>query len=207
MNDNILVQDEIDKGRGSLMATNEYHFITTWRVPSTVAEISEILGDAADLMRWWPSVYLNVEVTAPGDARGIGKTVNLYTKGWLPYTLRWHFHVTEIRADGFSLEAHGDFEGVGIWTFTQRGDEVEVVYDWRINAEKPLLKTFSFIMKPIFSANHHWAMQMGERSLKLELARRHAPSAAERANVPPPPPPTPSSPFGLLRLALNRSAS
>jgi hypothetical protein len=29
-------------------------------------------------------------------------------------------------------------------------------------------------MKPIFAANHHWAMDQGERSLKLELARRHA---------------------------------
>jgi hypothetical protein len=27
-------------------------------------------------------------------------------------------------------------------------------------------------MKPIFSANHHWAMRMGEESLKLELQRR-----------------------------------
>ncbi len=189
------------------MAANEYHFVTIWRVSGTVAEVNDILSDAADLMRWWPSVYLQVEVTAPGDAQGIGKTVNLYTKGWLPYTLRWHFHVTDVRADSFALEAHGDFEGVGVWTFTQAGDEVEVAYDWRINAEKPLLKTFSFIMKPLFSANHRWAMQMGERSLKLELARRHAHTEAERASIPPPPAPTPGSLAGLLRQALTRRAT
>ncbi len=189
------------------MATNEYHFITRWEMPSTVAEVGEILGDAVDLMRWWPSVYLGVEVTVPGNGQGLGKEVSLYTKGWLPYTLRWYFIVTEIRADGFALEAHGDFEGRGIWTFTQRGDDVEIIYDWRINAEKPLLRTFSFIMKPIFSANHHWAMRMGEQSLRLELARRHAQTAEERARIAPPPPPTPNSLLGLLRLALSRPST
>jgi hypothetical protein len=61
------------------MATNEYHFITHWRVPGTVAEITEIIGNAPDLARWWPSVYLKVDQLAPGDARGLGKVVDLYT--------------------------------------------------------------------------------------------------------------------------------
>jgi len=43
---------------------------------------------------------------------------------------------------------------------------------WKIRADKPLLRDFSFLMKPLFSANHHWAMRKGEESLRLELARR-----------------------------------
>jgi len=45
-------------------------------------------------------------------------------------------------------------------------------------------------MKPIFAANHRWAMQKGEESLKLELARRHASNADELARIPAPPQPT-----------------
>jgi hypothetical protein len=30
------------------------------------------------------------------------------------------------------------------------------------------------LVKPAFAANHRWAMASGERSLGLELARRHA---------------------------------
>src|SRR5690242_5071551 len=102
------------------MATNDYHFITHWRVPGTVQEISDLLGDAAALMDWWPSVYLDVKITEMGDERGVGRVVKLYTKGFLPYTLQWQFRVTESRApNGFSLEAQGDFDGRGIWTFTQ----------------------------------------------------------------------------------------
>jgi hypothetical protein len=46
-------------------------------------------------------------------------------------------------------------------------------------------------MKPIFKANHHWAMARGEESLKLELARRHAAGDPTlEAVIPAPPGPT-----------------
>ncbi len=155
--------------------SNTYHFITYWRVHSSCQEISDILGDAPGLVRWWPSVYLDVQELEPGDENGIGKVVSLHTKGWLPYTLRWQFRVTENRQPhGFSLEAWGDFNGRGIWTFAQDGKWVDITYDWQIRADKPLLKHLSFLLKPIFSANHHWAMEKGRESLELELARRHA---------------------------------
>ena len=169
-------------------SSNEYHFITYWRVQSTVKEVSDILGDAPDLPRWWPAVYLDVRELEPGDDTGVGKVVDLYTKGWLPYTLRWQFRITEVDLPtGYTLEAWGDFVGRGIWHFEQDGDWVNVVYDWKIRAEKPLLKTFSGLMKPIFAANHRWAMQKGEESLLLELARRRAETLEARALIPPPP--------------------
>ena len=155
------------------MSANEYHFLTHWRVESTVEEVSDVLGDPLELPRWWPSVYLAVKQLEPGDADGIGRVVDLYTKGWLPYTLRWSFRVTESRRPyGFSLEAWGDFEGRGVWTFARAGRFVDITYDWRIRAEKPLLRYLSFLLKPIFSANHRWAMARGEESLRAELGRR-----------------------------------
>ena len=180
------------------MATNDYHFITQWRVESTLKEVSEIIGDAQGLARWWPSVYLDVDVLEQGDENGLGKVVDLYTKGWLPYTLRWQFRVTEVRPDGFTLVAWGDFDGRGIWTFEQDGAWVNITYDWKIKAEKPLLRYFSFIMKPIFSANHRWAMAKGEESLKLELARRHAANQEELALIPEPPRSTSTSSIPLI---------
>ena len=181
------------------MASNEYHFVTTWRIPATPREISEVLGDAPDLARWWPSVYLQVREVAPGDASGVGKVVSLWTKGLLPYTLRWQFTVTESRPPtGFRLDADGDFIGVGIWTLESvagpddpGGPATTVTYDWTVIADKGVLKRFSGVMKPIFSANHHWAMRRGEESLRLEIARRHGASdPAVAAMIPPPPGPT-----------------
>lgn len=173
------------------MATNDFQFVTHWRVPGTVEEVTQVLGNGPDLVRWWPSVYLDVVELAPGRADGLGRVTSLYTKGWLPYTLRWQFRVTEVQhPHGFSLEAWGDLTGRGVWAFRQDGDHVAITYDWRIRGDKPLFRYFSFLLKPLFSANHLWAMARGEESLKLELARRHAPSPEARARLPAPPGPT-----------------
>lgn len=169
----------------------DYHFITVWRVPGTCAEVADVLADARDLVRWWPSVYLDVQELEPGGADGVGRTIALFTKGWLPYTLRWQFRVTESDMPrGFSLTAAGDFVGRGIWRFEQDGDHARVVYDWRIEVTKPLLRRLSFLFKPVFAANHQWAMRMGEISLGLELARRRAATPDELARIPQPPAPT-----------------
>jgi hypothetical protein len=174
------------------MATNGYQFITHWRVRASLKEINEILGDAAGLSRWWPSVYLRVTELERGDPQsGVGRVIDLHTKGWLPYTLRWQLKITHSAfPDGFTLTAQGDFTGRGEWLFRQDGDWVEITYHWRVDAEKPLLKYLSFAMRPLFAANHKWAMRMGERSLQLELRRRRAKTQAERDAVPPPPGPT-----------------
>lgn len=183
------------------MADSNYHFITTWRVPGTLKEVIDIIANAPDLPRWWPSVYLEVKELEPGGERGIGKVVDLYTKGWLPYTLRWQFRVTEAHDLGFTLEAWGDFVGRGIWSFAQAGPDVLVTYDWKIEATKPLLRNLAWLMKPLFSANHRWAMAQGEQSLLLELARRRARTDIERDLLPAPPGPTRWWPAPALLLA------
>jgi len=153
---------------------NEYRFFTRWRVPGTTREVSDILEDVRSLPRWWPSVYLDVQVLDEGQgASHVGRRVELHTRGRLPYTLRWGFRVVESRApEGFVLEAHGDFVGRGEWALRQDGEEVDVSYDWRIRADKPLLRWLSFLLKPLFSWNHRWAMARGEESLRAELVRR-----------------------------------
>ena len=170
--------------------SSDYHFVTRWHVEGTREEVARVLGDPRELPRWWPSVYLEVRVLDEGGPDGVGRVVDLWTKGWLPYTLRWRFTTTENNHEnGLALRAEGDFVGEGRWLFTQVGDRVEAIYDWRIRAEKPLLRRLTWLMRPAFSANHRWAMERGEQSLRLELQRRRLP-AAEAALVAAPPGPT-----------------
>jgi hypothetical protein len=170
--------------------SNTYHFVTRWRVPGTCGEVADILGDPMSLVRWWPSVYLSVDELAPPGPGGVGRRVRLHTRGWLPYTLRWEFEVVESSyPHGFALVAAGDLEGRGAWTIAQDGGMVDVTYDWTVAAEKPLLRRLSFVLKPVFEANHRWAMAQGEKSLRLELERRRATSDQARSAVPPPPGP------------------
>ncbi|WP_461165281.1 SRPBCC family protein [Arthrobacter sp. R4-81] len=185
------------------MPGNDYDFFTVWRVPGTVDEVLAILTDAGSLPFWWPSVYLSV-VPEPstggdsaegdpgqdgdGDPTGAGQRYHLHTKGWLPYTLRWTMTPEgPATREGFALSATGDLTGTGRWSFSQDGPETVVTYRWQVSAEKPLLRRLGWLLKPVFSANHRWAMARGEESLTLELRRRRHAEAGTLDDVPPPP--------------------
>jgi hypothetical protein len=171
--------------------SSDYEFVTVWRVPGTIAEVTAVLSDGRTLPQWWPSVYLGVEPREDGDPENVGSVTDLHTKGWLPYTLRWSLTLTEPVTDtGFALSADGDLQGTGRWTFGQDGPEVVITYDWRVSAAKPLLRRLTWLLRPVFAANHRWAMARGEESLRLELRRRRAASEAQRDLVPAPPGPT-----------------
>jgi hypothetical protein len=186
----------------AIVAANQYQFVSRWRVEGTCGEVADVLGDLPALARWWPSVYLEAEElpsTRLDEGGRPRQRARVHTRGWLPYTLRWEFEIVESRyPHGSTLVATGDFDGRGEWTFVQDGRFVDVTYDWRLTAEKPLLRNLSFLMKPLFEANHRWAMAQGEESLKLELARRRATTEAARAHVPPPPGPVTYAGVALL---------
>ncbi|MGH9368604.1 MAG: SRPBCC family protein [Thermoanaerobaculia bacterium] len=181
------------------MGIHDYHMVTRWLVPGTPREVSDVLGNPGDLPRWWPSVYLEAEETAPAGADGVGRAVRLHTRGWLPYTLDWTLTVTESRDPyGFSFDAEGDFEGRGEWTFDSAGAWVGVTFDWRVEATKPLLRLLAPLFRRALEADHRWAMRRGEESLKLELERRRAASEWEKERIPAPPGPATRSGWILL---------
>jgi len=171
-----------------IRSQQDYHFVDKWRVEGDLKEVADIIEDALSLTRWWPSVYFEVRELEPGGDGGVGKLVELRAGGWLPYTLRIRFRtVASNYPHGFSMEATGDLEGTGIWTFEPDGNHVRVSYDWTIQANKPIIRRLSFLLKPIFRSNHNWTMKRGQESLKLELQRRRAVTPEQLSRIPPPP--------------------
>jgi len=184
------------------MADNAYHFVDRWRVEGDVKEVADILEDALALPRWWGSVYFDVKELEAGGEGGVGKLISLRAGGWLPYTLRINFRTIESRyPQGFTMDATGDLEGKGIWTFEQDGPFVNVTYDWTIKANKPIIEKLSFLLKPVFRSNHGWTMKRGEESLRLELLRRRAGVSEEIARIPP----APRASFIVRVLGLHRT--
>lgn len=150
-----------------------FHFITQWALDARVEEVYEIIKDSSSLSRWWPSVYLNVKTIYPGLANGVGKKVALLTRGYLPYTLRWDFEVIQIiPCKKIVLDAFGDLEGRGTWTFTPEEKGCLVVFDWDIRFRKKGLAWLSFLLRPVFRLNHRWAMKQGYESIKEEIRIR-----------------------------------
>jgi hypothetical protein len=146
---------------------------TCWQVAATVEEVAAILAEPERFPDWWPEVYLSVAELDPGGPDGTGRTVALHTRGRLPYTLRWQARVVESRRPrGWTVEATGDLVGRGTWRLEQRGDIADITYDWRVAVEKPLLKPLAPLLRPLYAANHRWAMARGLEGLQRELEAR-----------------------------------
>jgi cytochrome P450 len=184
------------------MTAGDYHYVSHWRVRGTVDEVTAVFNEPRELPRWWPAVYLEVNVLDPGDENQLGYTCECVSKGFLPYTIRWRSTTTEVRRPyGFTIAADGDFIGGGDWRFTQDGDWVDMVYDWRVGVGKRLLRYGAFALRPLYEMNHCWAMRKGEQSLQLELDRRRAATTQARAAIPAPPGPVPRWPFVAVTIA------
>jgi uncharacterized protein YndB with AHSA1/START domain len=157
------------------MATNAFHIVTTWHVTAPVDLVAAILTDAPSLPRWWPDVYRAATITAPGDARNIGRKVAFVAKGKLPYHINWTAEL--LSADlprTWEIAASGDLTGRGIWTLQQDGPVTVAHYDWQVHADRPLFRILSPVLAPVFAWNHRWAMARGEAGLQREVIRRRA---------------------------------
>jgi hypothetical protein len=156
------------------MPSTEYRFTSRWRVEGTPEVVFDLLHNSVDYVRWWPSVWLRADVVEPGDSNGVGRVVRFVSRGKLPYKLRWTARTVEAeRPSRIVIRAFGDFDGTGNWTMTTAGPrQVDIEYVWAIAANKPMLRYLSPVFRPMFEANHRWAMARGEESLRRELANR-----------------------------------
>ena len=57
------------------MAAHEFSIPTVWRLKAKAANVYAILNDPDEFVRWWPEVYLGVEVLREADASGKGRIV------------------------------------------------------------------------------------------------------------------------------------
>ena len=104
------------------MAAHEFSIPTVWRLKAAAADVYAILNDPEEFARWWPDVYLGVEVLREADIAGKGRIVRFLTKGKLPYRLRWQAEVLSSQAPNrMSIRATGDLDGRGEWRLYAAG--------------------------------------------------------------------------------------
>jgi uncharacterized protein YndB with AHSA1/START domain len=155
------------------MPANNYQFMTEWKIDAPREVLYEILRDGKDYPQWWPAVYLEAHHTPSGRADKLGDRVRFLTRGRLPYRLSWTAEVVRFEPpELIEIKATGDFDGRGIWRLASGKESTLITFDWRLRADKPLLKWLSPVLKPVFRWNHKWAMDRGIESLIKEVRRR-----------------------------------
>jgi uncharacterized protein YndB with AHSA1/START domain len=147
----------------------EYVFVDEWDVDAPQERVFDALVDARTYPEWWTPVYR--EVDSDGTP-GVGVSSRQKFKATLPYTLSTVSTIVRMdRPDGFEVDVVGDLRGHGVWTFTQNDGKVHVRFDWRVHADRALLRMLTPVLRPVFRWNHNVAIKAAMQGLE-PYARR-----------------------------------
>jgi uncharacterized protein YndB with AHSA1/START domain len=151
----------------------EYVFIDEWDVDAPQAAVFEALADAGTYPQWWRPVYVSVDVDGPPE---LGRISKQHFKGRLPYTLRTTSEIVRYEPPReFEVSVVGDLTGRGVWTLTPTDGRVHVRFDWRVIADRPLLRYLSPILRPLFRWNHNWSIKRAIEGLQPYARRQPSP--------------------------------
>lgn len=135
----------------------EYVFIDEWDVDAPQEAVFEALADSATYPKWWTPVYIDVEAGGPP---GVGRISKQHFKGRLPYTLRTTSEIIRYEPPHeFEVSVVGDLTGRGVWTLTPSNGAVHIRFDWRVIADRPLLRFLTPLLRPLFRWNHSWSIK------------------------------------------------
>jgi uncharacterized protein YndB with AHSA1/START domain len=136
--------------------SREYVFVDEWDVAAPPDAVFDALADARTYPLWWRPVYIGVE--ADGEPE-LGKVSRQHFKGRLPYHLRTESRIVQLeRPAVVGGEVRGDLRGRGTWTLTETAKGTHVRFDWRVHADRRLLRVLTPLLRPAFRWNHDWAI-------------------------------------------------
>jgi mannose-6-phosphate isomerase-like protein (cupin superfamily)/uncharacterized protein YndB with AHSA1/START domain len=149
---------------------DEYVFIDEWHVDAPPEPVFDAIADATTYPEWWKPVYIDTTTDGPP---GVGRTSKQHFKGRLPYHLHTSSTITRYeRPTTVGADVVGDLRGRGLWTLTPRDGGTDVRFDWRVYAEKPIVRALTPVLRPLFRWNHAWAIARAQEGLEPYARRR-----------------------------------
>jgi uncharacterized protein YndB with AHSA1/START domain len=143
---------------------SEYLFIDEWDLDAPQERVFDALADARTYPEWWVPTYKEVEADGPPEP---GRVSRQRFKGKLPYTLETTSRLVRMdRPHEFETAVEGDLRGRGVWTLTPRDGKVHVRFDWRVFADRPLLRYLTPLLRPVFRWNHNVAIGQAMENLE-----------------------------------------
>ena len=161
-----LTRDFWDESRPALpqLSSREYVFVDEWDVAAPVESVFDAIADASSYPTWWKPVYL--DVGSEGEPE-VGKVSRQHFKGRLPYHLHTRSVITRLEPPHvIGAEVDGDLRGTGLWTLTATEDGTHVRFDWRVHADRPLLKLLTPVLRRALRWNHAWAIARAREGLE-----------------------------------------
>ncbi len=152
---------------------NYYEFLDRFEAPCDLETAWEYISKPENYPAWWGKIYKEASKTMNADGT---ETMKVVVAGFLPYTLTIYNKTTLLKKPFvLHFDAWGDLQGKGVWKLEAlENGNTFVTFDWRVAADKAVIRWFSFLLKPLFRANHHFCIVEAEKGLRADLQRMKA---------------------------------
>jgi quercetin dioxygenase-like cupin family protein/uncharacterized protein YndB with AHSA1/START domain len=168
--------------RAAKLARNEYLFVDEWDVAAPPQAVFAALADARTYPQWWTPVYIDVDADGPP---ALGKVSRQHFKGRLPYHLHTESTITRLEPPRVVQgDVEGDLRGRGTWTLTPTATGTHVRFDWRVFADRKLLRALTPVLRPAFRWNHDWAIARAIEGLEPYAQGTAQAAGAETVAIP-----------------------
>ncbi|HMG67224.1 MAG TPA: SRPBCC family protein [Chitinophagaceae bacterium] len=156
------------------MKTNYYIFIDKFVASCDIETAYHYIRQIEEYPRWWGKVYKKIIKLKEAPPDVAGAKYRITVGGFLPYSLTIDNEVTHIyRPNLICFDAEGELQGKGVWSFREVDEGTEVTFDWRVAANKKVIRFFSFLLKPLFKANHHYCMVKAREGMEKDLSKKN----------------------------------
>lgn len=153
----------------------EYVFVDEWDVDAPQEAVFAALADARTYPTWWQPTYLEIQADGPPT---VGCASRQKFKAKLPYTLSTVSTIVRLEAPReIEAEVDGDLRGRGVWTLSAANGKVHVRFDWRVHADRPLLRILTPVLRPLFRWNHNVAIKQAMAGLEPYARAQQHPGA------------------------------
>lgn len=145
-----------------------------WDIDVNISELDFVIDEPRLITNWWAAVFLKVEILGGSYYSDEGLKVRLWTKGLMPHSFKFLARVFHDKTKNqVMVKTDGDFNGIGTISISPIGrNQSQIHINWRTCVNNHYLYPLMMLVKPIFIANHKWAMRRGEQGIKQELLHR-----------------------------------
>lgn len=162
-----------------------------WILQASGEELTAIVLDPETLAQWGRNIFMHTDILDRGDPQGLGMSVRVHTKGWLPHSFVFFATISSLIPHRFMrLDVSGDFTGFGELTVVPLpqapGDPAMLRADVRWNADchHPFIGPLTHLVPRLFEWNHLWALARMRERMQGEVDRRRAGVARDAMPAP-----------------------
>jgi len=148
-----------------------YRFVSSWMLETDLKTLWQLIDNFEQADCWQNCTFCKIKEGDSGN--GVGDMyLSMFRANWI-YRLSFITTVTrKYEPHLLELEASGELEGRGVWSFQEQGNNTEICFVWEVRTTKRWMNIGAPLFRRAFKRSHDRIMQGGVQDICRHLGVR-----------------------------------